>query len=326
MRQKLFWILGIEAVVCVILCILQHSFSGWFSSLMAFPFEQIGVGLRALSLSGTPGNIAAIVIYLAVCISPLIYCLMRRKQRSAADSVLLLTSLLLFVCMYFMINPAKMPGMQSPDAAQIGKAALGAMVYMTLILYLVLRMTRGFSDEKKGLRYLGIILTLFCVVLVFSIFGAGPQAIMQNMQKFNSENAVTSDSFGLVYGGAPELALSRTFIVLQGLSALLPNAMELLIIFSALGLIAQFKKDAYGAGVGKAAAKLSRICLISVISIIVAQLAVNCLQLLMGGQILSVSFTANIPLDTLAIALVTMLLAKFFERSRQLKADNDMII
>ena len=52
MKQKiLVGALSVEALVCVLFCILQTSFTGVFSAVMAFPFEQIGMGLRSLSLS-----------------------------------------------------------------------------------------------------------------------------------------------------------------------------------------------------------------------------------------------------------------------------------
>ena len=57
MKEKhLFTLLSVEAAACVLFCILQRSLSGLFSTLIAFPFEQIGAGLRAMSLSGTVGN------------------------------------------------------------------------------------------------------------------------------------------------------------------------------------------------------------------------------------------------------------------------------
>lgn len=53
MKEKhLLTLLSIEAAACVLFCILQRSVSGFFSTIVAFPFEQLGEGLRALSLSG----------------------------------------------------------------------------------------------------------------------------------------------------------------------------------------------------------------------------------------------------------------------------------
>ena len=54
-ERHLFTLLSVEAAACVLFCILQRSLSGLFSTLIAFPFEQIGAGLRVLSLSGAVG-------------------------------------------------------------------------------------------------------------------------------------------------------------------------------------------------------------------------------------------------------------------------------
>ena len=57
MKEKhLLTLLSIEAAACVLFCILQRSVSGFFSTIVAFPFEQLGEGLRALSLSGGAGK------------------------------------------------------------------------------------------------------------------------------------------------------------------------------------------------------------------------------------------------------------------------------
>ena len=41
-ERHLFTLLSVEAAACVLFCILQRSLSGLFSTLIAFPFEQIG--------------------------------------------------------------------------------------------------------------------------------------------------------------------------------------------------------------------------------------------------------------------------------------------
>lgn len=47
MREKyLSTILAIEAALCVLFSILQHSTYGLFSTMIAFPFEQLGIMLR----------------------------------------------------------------------------------------------------------------------------------------------------------------------------------------------------------------------------------------------------------------------------------------
>ena len=69
-ERHLFTLLSVEAAACVLFCILQRSLSGLFSTLIAFPFEQIGAGLRVLSLSGAVGNVVAILLYMLLGLTP----------------------------------------------------------------------------------------------------------------------------------------------------------------------------------------------------------------------------------------------------------------
>ncbi|MGN1192373.1 MAG: hypothetical protein ACI4S0_06835, partial [Dorea sp.] len=58
-RRTYLGFLVVEGLVCIIFELLHMQFSNVFSSIVAFPFEQIGVLLRRLSLSGMIGNVIA---------------------------------------------------------------------------------------------------------------------------------------------------------------------------------------------------------------------------------------------------------------------------
>ena len=111
-ERHLFTLLSVEAAACVLFCILQRSLSGLFSTLIAFPFEQIGAGLRVLSLSGAVGNVVAIILYMLLGLIPAgIWGFLHwRKKSEPLDIMLLVISALLFVTLYYMINP----GCQAP--------------------------------------------------------------------------------------------------------------------------------------------------------------------------------------------------------------------
>lgn len=108
MRYKYFYLaLLLEAVICVIFALPQIQLSGMFTTITAFPFEQIGWGLRQLSLSGAAGNLAAVVFYLLLSLLPCaVYCFLWAKKRLCrADWLLIIMSALLFFVNYYMINP-----------------------------------------------------------------------------------------------------------------------------------------------------------------------------------------------------------------------------
>ena len=72
MKRKRFCnFLCAEAVASVLLYLARQSLPRAFSAVVAFPFEQLALGLRALSCRSRAGDAAAWVIYCAVCLLPL---------------------------------------------------------------------------------------------------------------------------------------------------------------------------------------------------------------------------------------------------------------
>lgn len=82
-------------------------YSKFFSYLITFPFEQIGWGLRKLSLSGAAGNVFAIIIYILICLIPclILWRLKKTERFLKTDFFLPFLSVLLFAVIYYMINP-----------------------------------------------------------------------------------------------------------------------------------------------------------------------------------------------------------------------------
>ena len=150
MKRKLFvGALGVEALACLLFCVLQTSFTGVFSAAMAFPFEQIGIGLRSLSLSSWLGNAAAVVVYFAISLLPVTALFIFRQKRKlcAEDGLMGLLSVVLFAVLYLMTNPGIISTYTNGAAARsVGKAILGGMVYSVLCGYFILRVLRLFSD------------------------------------------------------------------------------------------------------------------------------------------------------------------------------------
>ena len=86
-------------------------------SLFAIPFTLAGSGLRRLSLSGTAGNVAAVVLYTALSVLPL---LLNLKCKWYLEDVLpVVCSLLMFFVLYYMINPSLRPTMLSGEVGDV---------------------------------------------------------------------------------------------------------------------------------------------------------------------------------------------------------------
>jgi len=322
MKRNLFWgVLGIEAVLCIILHILQASFSNAFSTVMAFPFEQIGWGLRILSLSGGPGNAAAIVIYAAVSLLPAgaLYVKRKKSRLHIEDGLLVLLSAVLFVVLYHMINPGLISSLTNRAAgASVGKALLGGMVYSVLCGYLILSVLRSFyvGSTDKLFRYMSILLHLLNVLFVFIIFSTCIGNFLDSTASLQAGNM----------GNEHLLGASRFFLVLQFLTDALPYVMDIFIVFAALRLLREMLADRYSANVVTAARYISRLCAVSLTATVLSNIGLNLLQLLFARSLMDLNILVQIPIFSILFVLAALLLTRFAAQNKQLKDDNDMFI
>lgn len=81
-RKKLFAILAAESVAIIALYVLTARMQETFSAIYNFPFEQIGLGLRALHGLGGFGVGAAFALWIGLSLLPMIPAVCgRRKAR-----------------------------------------------------------------------------------------------------------------------------------------------------------------------------------------------------------------------------------------------------
>jgi len=288
---------------------------------MAFPFEQIGLGLRRISLSGGIGNIFAIIIYAAVSLLPAAALLFLRKRRAlhAEDTLLALLSAVLFAVLYAMINPGVIASLSgSAVGVPVGKAILGTMVYSMLCGYFVLRILRLFvnSEAARLLRYMSVMLCLLGVLFIYEIFGAGIGSLLDSIAALRAGNT----------GGEHLLGTSYIFLALRFAVDALPYTLSMLIVFAALRLLGEMQSDRYSAETVAAAGRISRLCALALVITTVSNIAFNLLQLVFVKSLLIVNSSVQIPLFPIAFALAALLLTRLVTENKRLKDDNDMFI
>jgi len=322
MKQKiLIGILSAEALVCVLFVSLQTSLDGVFTTVIAFPFEQIGSGLRFLSLSGEPGNIVAIVLYTAICLLPVavLAILWKRRKLCAEDGLLVLLSVLLFAVLYIMINPGSLRMSTDGVAGRtIVKAIYGSIVYSIICGYIVLRVLRLFLTGKadKSIHYISVMLCLLNMLFVYMIFGAGFKSMLDLFAALRSGNIGNEHLPGPSY----------IFLVLQFAVDALPHALSIFIVFSSLRLLNEIKKDRFSAETIDVAKRTARLCTIALVAVTLANIVFDVLPLIFIETLLVITVSVQIPILSIIFVMVALLLTRLIAENKQLKDDNDMFI
>lgn len=317
MGQRNWYIaLSLEAAACLLLVVLlgwNSGEGGILASLTAFPFAQIGLGLRWLSLSGAVGNGLAIGIYVLLGLIPLIALgvLWRRGRLRRADALLAVLSALLFWVLYLMVNPGLL-------TAWLNLAAGGIVGRAVLAGWLVLRaleMARG-AGAGRLLLGLGWLLGLLAAAFVAAAFAgraAGAQAAVVSLRNGN-------------LGSEGTLGPSYVFLILgQGVAAL-PYALDAMVALRARGLVLELERDRYSQAAVAAAEGLSRLCARALAVTVGANLTFQLLQLACARWLRSLNTQVSFPLMSMAFVLGALLLSRLIREGKQLKDDNDLFV
>ncbi len=311
-------ILMIEAAACLLLYYAKVSFAGIFTAAAAFPFEQIGMGLRALSLVGWAGNAAAIVIYFIVSLLPAVALLFlrKRRKRETEDGLLILLSVVLFAVLYFMINPGLLPLMAARQP--VGNAMLGGIVYSILCGYLVLRGLRLFTvgNIERLQRYMRVMLNLLSMIFVYLAFGVCFGELLDSIASLQAGNMGNEHILGMTY----------VFLILQFIVNALPYVLNLLVIFAALRLLEEMQKDRYSVETVAATEAMSRLCVKALTIIMLFNIGFNLLQLLFAGSLMVINSSLLIPVFSVLFVLAALLLTRFVAENKQLKDENEQFI
>jgi len=293
----------------------------------SFPFREIGLFLRWLSESGSAGNAAAVFLYGAVCLLPVIWLLFRifrlRRGFRPADLWLPLISASLFLVLYFMINPGCLPEKMMLMSGTDLCVCLWSEIILCLVMG-ILRTIRNGSEENL-LRYLqaGIIVLGVCLVL-FVPAGIYTQLLpeIEELKEMNYDPAASvAASFGL---GDP-LAPSIGFLWFKYLMDCIPTLAVLPVLRAGYKLTESFCQDKFGAETVAASEHLCGICGLVLPVMAAEPFAMNLFQLVSGG-LRSLHYQLQFPVIEIVLVICVFLLAKFFASAKLLKDENGMII
>ena len=314
---RLLCIYGAAAVICLLAALASVSIDP--CALMAFPYMQIGMFLRWLSLSGTAGNVLAWIVYILLSLIPTAIWLAGKSRRS----FLPLFSLLLFVFLYMTVNPAVLFQLTGASAELVTSSMLVASCALILdsllVLYLVIRLLRYWKqlENRRLVRNLRYFFYAFGFVLVMIIFLQGPADFMKAAEQVrNGNTGITTSDF----------TLTGLLLVLRTFAAYLPTAAELLLSILAIHLLQAMEKDLYGEKTVQAAELLARVCAGSLVLILGFMVCCNLMNLLFQSGSYDSFFTVNIPLNYIGFSLILLLVSRNLSSGRELKQDYNLFI
>lgn len=315
MKKKMTLFLVLEAVLCAAYVLPGQALPNLFGTLVTFPFKQIGLGLRALSLSGGAGNVTAIVLYIAVCLVPMAV-LLRKKAWQWEDSLLVVLTAALFPVMYLMVNPHLQGEWLGQMQATLGTEIMGAVIWSIIAGYLVLRLLRKCfaAEEHRLMDYLRGLMAVLAAAFVLGAFGTGLDGLLGSIESVRSGNSVGN------------LNTTYFFLGLQYLVDILPNILCCGIIQDAHDMLGNMKEEPYSDEVIAAAEELSRSCGMLLTAVVVSNAAFNLLQLLNMKRLHVVNAVVQLPLDVVVLVIALLLMARFIRSHKQLKEENDFFI
>ena len=236
--------------------------------------------------------------------------------------MLLAISALLFVILYYMINP----GLLSIGVPGTGKWSLGSTFYSVLLGYLLIRILLHYKNAvtekfQKGLWFL---LGAVNVVLVYGIFGQELANLLQTLETVQKGNTgiELSDGFFTFSNFTP----TYVFLFLHFAVRILPYVLDIIVVFLARRLLAAMKEDLYQEESVKLAEKLSHFCVWTLASTIGVDAVFNLLQLFFQSRLYQLEYVVSVPVFSLAFVLAVLLFARYIREMQRLKEDNDLFI
>lgn len=315
-RRSLIGLLAAAAVISGGLALTTDS-DTLLPALLTFPFAQIGSGLRALSLSGTVGNGLAWVLLCLLSAVPLgIWAVLKRRNRACrADLLLALLTPVLAVVLYNMVNPYGALFGGTTVGLDVYKAQFGAVVYVILLGWLVLRILHRFAhaDEAALFRWLGLFVTALAVLFVISAAGGCLGEFLSGVRSVRAGNV-----------GTGSLTVTYLFLGLRALVGGVPLLMDTAAAVLALDLLEAMAADSPDQAA--AAHRLSRWCALTLVVTTLCGIGFHVLQMLFMDSIRSLSSTVVLPVTSIAFLLICMAAARIIADNKTLRDENDLFV
>jgi hypothetical protein len=289
--------------------------------ITAFPFAQAGVLLRWLSLSGGVGNMAAWVLYVSLCASPLIFLAINLRQRekrgessNASDIFPLVLSPLLFAVMYLMINPGAMPGNLRLFPPEVGLALAGLAVWSVLAAWGMMVFIRYIYRAGEELHRRCIHILLYVLAVSFGTAAAVRLwAIPGAFEALRTANT-----------GQEGLGLTYFYILLRAVIEALPHIMNIFIVSAGIKIIKTIPQSGlFSQAMVNNTRTLPRICVTALTVTFISNAAYNTAQFAFAAGLADVHMNFTIPVVPVLFMLGALFFARYTARAHEMHEENE---
>lgn len=288
------------------------------------PFELLGDGLRSLSLSGSMGNAAAIIIYCLISLIPaFIYIVLKYKKRLIkVDGFLIVLSGTLFFVIYYLINPTLFM------ANGLGAIPLIGTFYSLLAGYLVLRGISVWSkSDAAGLQWgLRLLICLLIISLIGAILIECVVNLPDAIQTLKNKNTAVTDPFVMYGTGAKGLTVTIVFLLLGSVVKIVPCMWEIAILVIILDVLKALSENRYSEQVVNGFERLGNTCKNMLIVTMVLNMGFALLQVIFRNMLYEINMDLTVPLASIVLVLAVMLISKYMRETQKMKEELDMFI
>ena len=284
---------------------------------LSAPVRWLGSGLRALSLSGFWGNLAAWLLVLLVCAVPVLLVLWCGRWKGgwkAEDWLAVLMAPILFAVLFYAVNPTLLARPQDT----LFPLAAGGCLLSLLVAWLALTLLGGMEgcSQQQLLGALGPLLVGGAVVLSFGAAAGQLAEFMARSQAVFQGNT-----------GDPEGAFVTCAILLVlALLELTPYLLGAISLLWGAELIRRMRQDLFGGAAVELCGRTAQGCRFVVQATVLISVFTNLTQLCLMGLMKDTHFSVYIPLFPLLLAGALFLLCRLMEKGRALQEDSDSII
>ena len=317
MRKKaLLLLLAAEAGLMAALTLLAMNNTNYFSSVAAFPFEQIARFLARLSRSEGLRNGIAVALWFGIAAVPALIALLYRRGRETLlerISLFVLSGVLLFA-LYGMAAPHAFSIVSHRNAEGVAgwtkavREIFGASAWAVIVLYVFLLIIRLFrqGDKEQLLKYMRMILYAVCMI-------------------FTAVAAVLLTKGSLSFCDLPSTAIDKGFAAARLAAQLMPYLFDIIITIRLLDLLQNTMGEEQHS-IEKAAEKVSRSCCAALGVTAAVTALINIIQMVFMQLLTNIYVTVDVPVVSMAFVIMILLLTRLLIENKKLRDDNSLFI